>query len=170
MHKKYLIFFVFFIYFINILPLKSDDKVTFLNLDAVLNNTIIGKSIVKELNELNKTNSKNLEVEREKIKKKEQDLINKKNILSKDEFDTLLSKLKKEIDTFNKNKNIEIMKYEELKKKELDNFIRRITPLIENYTVTNSISLVVNQKNIFIGSKKYDITNDIINLVDNNLK
>ena len=170
MHKKYLIFFVFFIYFINILPLKSDDKVTFLNLDAVLNNTIIGKSIVKELNELNKTNSKNLEVEREKIKKKEQDLINKKNILSKDEFDTLLSKLKKEIDTFNKNKNIEIMKYEELKKKELDNFIRRITPLIENYTVTNSISLVVNQKNIFIGSKKYDITSDIINLVDNNLK
>ena len=62
------------------------------------------------------------------------------------------------------------MKYEELKKKELDNFIRRITPLIENYTVTNSISLVVNQKNIFIGSKKYDITSDIINLVDNNLK
>ena len=170
MHKKYLIFFVFFIYFINILPLKSDDKVTFLNLDAVLNNTIIGKSIVKELNALNKTNSKNLEAEREKIKKKEQDLINKKNILSKDEFDTSLSKLKKEIDTFNKNKNIEIMKYEELKKKELDNFIRRITPLIENYTVTNSISLVVNQKNIFIGSKKYDITSDIINLVDNNLK
>ena len=170
MHKKHLIFFIFFIYSTNILPLKSDDKVTFLNLDAVLNNTIIGKSIVKELNELNKTNLKNLEVEREKIKKKEQDLINKKNILSKDEFDSLLSKLKKEIDTFNKNKNIKIMKYEELKKKELDNFIQRITPLIQNYTVTNSISLVVNQKNIFIGSKKYDITSDIINLVDNSLK
>ena len=97
-------------------------------------------------------------------------IIEKTKVTSKDEFDTLLSKLKKEIDTFNKNKNIEIMKYEELKKKELDNFIRRITPLIENYTVTNSISLVVNQKNIFIGSKKYDITSDIINLVDNNLK
>jgi hypothetical protein len=28
----------------------------------------------------------------------------------------------------------------------------------------------VNQKNIFIGNKKYDITRDIIDLVDNNLK
>ena len=59
MMKKFF-FLIFFIYFINILPLKSDDKVTFLNLDAVLNNTVAGKTIVKQLNELKKTNTKKL--------------------------------------------------------------------------------------------------------------
>ena len=169
MSKK--IFFIsFLIYFFNILPLQSDDKVTFLNLDAVLNNSKIGKTIVQQLSELKENNSKNFNIEREKIKKKEEDLIAKQNILSKEEFNSKLSDLKKEIDIFNKEKNIKIIDYEKLKKKELDNFIKRITPLIENYTVDNSISLVVNQKNIFIGNKKYDITRDIIDLVDNNLK
>jgi len=169
MSKK--IFFIsFLIYFFNILPLQSDDKVTFLNLDAVLNNSKIGKTIVQQLSELKENNSKNFNIEREKIKKKEEDLIAKQNILSKEEFNSKLSDLKKEIDIFNKEKNIKIIDYEKLKKKELDKFIKRITPLIENYTVDNSISLVVNQKNIFIGNKKYDITRDIIDLVDNNLK
>ena len=169
MSKK--IFFIsFLIYFFNILPLQSDDKVTFLNLDAVLSNSKIGKTIVQQLNELNENNSKNFKIEREKIKKKEEDLIAKQNILSKEEFNSKLSDLKQEIDIFNKEKNIKIIDYEKLKKKELDNFIKRITPLIENYTIDNSISLVVNQKNIFIGNKKYDITRDIIDLVDNNLK
>tara|TARA_B100001057_G_C22349990_1_gene756636 strand:+ start:89 stop:598 length:510 start_codon:yes stop_codon:yes gene_type:complete len=169
MMKKFF-FLIFFIYFINILPLKSDDKVTFLNLDAVLNNTVAGKTIVKQLNELKKTNTKKLEIDREKIKKKEQDLINKKNILSQKEFNSELSTLQKEIDLFNKKKNTKISEYEDLKKEELNNFIKKITPIIENYTIKNSISLVVNQKNIFIGSKKYDITGDIINLVNNNLQ
>ena len=169
MFKKFF-FICFFIYFFNILPLQSDDKVTFLNLDAVLNNSKIGKTIVQQLSELNENNSKNYNIEREKIKKKEEDLIAKQNILSKEEFNSKLSDLKKEIDIFNKEKNIKIIDYEKLKKKELDNFIKRITPLIENYTIDNSISLVVNQKNIFIGNKKYDITRDIIDLVDNNLK
>lgn len=169
MSKKFF-FISFLIYFFNILPLQSDDKVTFLNLDAVLSNSKIGKTIVQQLNELNENNSKNFKIEREKIKKKEEDLIAKQNILSKEEFNSKLSDLKKEIDIFNKEKNIKIIDYEKLKKKELDNFIKRITPLIENYTIDNSISLVVNQKNIFIGNKKYDITRDIIDLVDNNLK
>ena len=169
MFKKFF-FISFLIYFFNILPLQSDDKVTFLNLDAVLNNSKIGKTIVQQLSELKENNSKNFNIEREKIKKKEEDLIAKQNILSKEEFNSKLSDLKKEIDIFNKEKNIKIIDYEKLKKKELDKFIKRITPLIENYTVDNSISLVVNQKNIFIGNKKYDITKDIIDLVDNNLK
>ena len=45
MSKKFF-FISFLIYFFNILPLQSDDKVTFLNLDAVLNNSKIEKTIV----------------------------------------------------------------------------------------------------------------------------
>ena len=97
-------------------------------------------------------------------------MINKKNILSEEEFEKSIISLKKEIEVFNQDNNSNMLKYENLKKKELDKFINEITPLIENYIIENSISLVINQKNIFIGNNKYDITDNIINIVDKNLK
>ena len=54
------------------------------------------------------------------------------------------------------------------KKIELDEFMKFIQPIIENYVKEKSITIVLNKKNIFIASKEYDITDDIINIVDKN--
>ena len=169
MIKKYFNFIIILITFLNFSQLFASEKVTFLDLDAVLNNSQKGKVIVKKLNDLKNLNSNYFETKSKEIKKKEQELINKKNILSEEEFEKNFVVLKKEIEEFNKENKDNLLKYEKLKKKELDNFINKITPLIEDYTVKNSISLVLNQKNIFIGSNEYDITDDIINIVDKNL-
>ena len=48
--------------------------------------------------------------------------------------------------------------------------MKKIEPLIQDYVNKNSISIVLNQKNLFIGNRKYDITLDIINIIDKNLK
>tara|TARA_B100001057_G_scaffold273069_1_gene273393 strand:+ start:4114 stop:4626 length:513 start_codon:yes stop_codon:yes gene_type:complete len=170
MERKYFKFLIFFFVILIITPLNSEEKVTYLNLDAVLNKTIIGMKIVKKLNDLKNVNLKQINTKKKNIKNKEQDLVKKKNILSKEEFETNLLALQKEIGIFNSEKNEKQIEYENIKKQELNNFTKMITPLIESYIIKNSISLVVNQNNIFIGNKKYDITNDIINLIDNNLK
>ena len=169
MIKKYFKFFFILITLLNFSQLFASEKVTFLDLDAVLNNSQNGKVIVKKLNDLKNLNSNYFETKSKEIKKKEQELINKKNILSEEEFEKNFVVLKKVFVEFNKENKDNLLKYEKLKKKELDNFINKITPLIEDYTVKNSISLVLNQKNIFIGSNEYDITDDIINIVDKNL-
>ena len=169
MIQKYFKFFIILITLLNFSQLFASEKVTFLDLDAVLNNSQKGKVIVKKLNDLKNLNSNYFETKSKEIKKKEQELINKKNILSEEEFEKNFVVLKKEIEEFNKENKDNLLKYEKLKKKELDDFINKITPLIEDYTVKNSISLVLNQKNIFIGSNEYDITDDIINIVDKNL-
>ena len=169
MIQKYFKFFIILITLLNFSQLFASEKVTFLDLDAVLNNSQKGKVIVKKLNDLKNLNSNYFETKSKEIKKKEQELINKKNILSEEEFEKNFVVLKKEIEEFNKENKDNLLKYEKLKKKELDNFINKITPLIEDYTIKNSISLVLNQKNIFIGSNKYDITDDIIRIVDKNL-
>ena len=54
------------------------------------------------------------------------------------------------------------------KKIELDEFMKFIQPIIENNVKEKSITIVLNKKNIFIASKEYDITDDIINIVDKN--
>ena len=52
----------------------------------------------------------------------------------------------------------------------LDNYLKKITPIIQDYIIKNSISIVLNQKDIFIGNKKNDITLDIVKLVDQKIK
>ena len=44
--------------------------------------------------------------------------------------------------------------------------MKDINPLIQEYMKDNSIDLVLEKNNIFIGNKNKEITNDIINLID----
>ena len=80
MIKKYIRFFFVLLLFLNSSQLIASETVTFLDLDAVLNNTQKGKSIVNKLNDLKNLNSSNFKNKSQEIKKKEQELINKKNI------------------------------------------------------------------------------------------
>ena len=58
-----------------------------------------------------------------------------------------------------------------LKKKrevKLEKFLKDINPLIQEYMKNNSIDLVLEKNNIFIGNKNKDITNDIIKIINKN--
>ena len=46
----------------------------------------------------------------------------------------------------------------------------RINPLIEKYMNDNSISILIDKKNIFIADKNFDITKNLIDLIDNNFQ
>ena len=45
-----------------------------------------------------------------------------------------------------------------------------INPIIEKYMADNSIYMLIDKKNVFIASKDYDITNKLIELIDNQIK
>ena len=168
------IFFKFFLILIFIFISHSqsiaDQKINFLNLEKILNNSNSGKIIVKNLEALKNINANNFKKKSEEIRIKEDNLLKQKNILSKEEFEKKIINLRQEVDQFNKNRNKTIKEYEIRKKNELDEFLKKITPLIEKYIAENSIGLVLNQKNVFIADKKYDITDKIIAIVDENLK
>ena len=72
--------------------------------------------------------------------------------------------------TFNKEREQTFLKFEEEKKKKLNNFLSKITPLIETFVKENSINIVLNEKNLFIASKNFDITNQIVEIVNKNIK
>ncbi len=44
-----------------------------------------------------------------------------------------------------------------------------INPIISDYVEKNSINLVIDKNNILIGKKSYDITQDILELVNKKL-
>ena len=59
-----------------------------------------------------------------------------------------------------------------IKKKieEFNNFFKKITPIIQNYVSEKNIDIVLDRKNIFVASKKKDITKEIIKLIDSKIK
>ena len=56
------------------------------------------------------------------------------------------------------------------KRSEFDEFFKKITPIIENYVSEKKIDIVLDKKNIFIASKKKNITQEIIKIIDTKIK
>ena len=52
----------------------------------------------------------------------------------------------------------------------LKNFFNQITPIIQNYMDENSINILLDRKNVFIGKTDSDITNSIIEKINKELK
>ena len=48
--------------------------------------------------------------------------------------------------------------------------IKKLTPILEDYSKKNSIRIIVQKKNIVMGKKEDDITKDILELVNQKVK
>lgn len=144
----------------------GNEKVAFADIDYVIKNSSIGKIFLKKMDELNQKNIDILK-EREKLLKDiENELKKKQNLISKDEFNKEVNLLKNKINDFKIEKNSMVRNYNILKDKELDLLFKKINPIIQNYMNKNSIEILLDRKDVFIGSINSDITNKLINEID----
>ena len=103
-------------------------------------------------------------------KNKENKILAKKNLVSKEEITKELELLQVEFKKYTNNK---IKEVEELKVKRntnIVNLLNQINPIIEKYMTENSIYMLIDKKNVFIANKNYDITKNLIELIDNQIK
>ena len=170
MFKTLKLFFLILCIFINTNLSSAEQKIVYLNLDYIFQNSVPGKLILEGLDNKRKKNIEKFKLQENEFRQKEQDIINKKNILSKEEFETKVDKFKGEMKIYNEERKKIFLQFEENKKKELNEFLGKITPLIEDYVKKNSINIVLNEKNLFIASKKFDITNEIIEIINKTVK
>ena len=62
-----------------------------------------------------------------------------------------------------------VKKLNDFKKDELKNFFDKVNPIIQNYLDQNSIDMLLNSKNIFMGNKNSDLTKQIIDEINKKL-
>ena len=151
-------------------PSIAIDKIVYLDFNYILSNSEKGKSIFKKFEEKNKNNIFELEKKENILKSKEKDLEVKKNILSEKELNKQIEDLKVQIIQFKKDKEKLVQEFNIYKKKELSSLMKQINPIIAEYVKEKSIDLVLDKKNILIGKTSYDITQNIIELVNTKLK
>ena len=97
---------------------------------------------------------------------KEKNIIKKKNIVDKSEFEKQVNILKEEIDKYRKQKKSFNKEIEKKKMKYTKIVLNTLNPIISNYVEENSISILFPKKNIIIAKKNLDITEPIMNLLN----
>ena len=81
-----------------------------------------------------------------------------------------LNGFRKEVAKFRQDRQRVINEFNQKKKNEFNKFFKKITPIIENYVSEKNIDIVLDKKNIFVGSKKKNITQEIIKIIDTKIK
>ena len=76
------------------------------------------------------------------IKNNENELNNKKNILSDSDFENELEILKNKISEYREIKNEITLNFENQKNEKLNNFFSKVNPIIQEYMNKNSINIL----------------------------
>jgi len=162
--------FILIIFFTTISLSQSNEKIVYLDLDNIVNNTNAGKFIINELKKSKEAALSKFEKKEKELKKIENDINKQKNILSEDELKKKITNFRKEISFFQNDKQKVINNFNQKKIVEFNKFFKKITPLIENYAKEKNIDIVLDKKNIFLASKKKDITQEIIKIINSKIK
>ena len=161
---------IIFVYILNIFFLSNtfavNSKIAFIDFNTIFENSDKGKKLLDELNSLNQKNIEDLKSKEASLKKKEEELIKKKNLISNEAFNKELNELKNKINKFREDKNSMVKNFNDKKNKNINAFIKSIDPIIKDYMKTESIEMLIERKNIVIGDKKLDITQDIIKKIN----
>ena len=132
--------------------------------------SIAGKSIITQLKKKRETSISQFKKKEKDIYEKEKKLISQKNILSKEEFENKIKELRKDISDYQKNRGKILNDIAKKRVKASTNLIKKLTPILEEYSKQKSISLIVQKKHIVMGKKEDDITKDILDLVNQRIK
>ena len=148
----------------------AESKVAFIDMQYIMDNSLAGKSLKKQLENLHKKNLDSFKKEEDILKKKEQDVLSKKNILSKEEFQEEISGLREKVKKYQNERNEKINSLTKKRLSSMEVIIKNLSPILAEYSKANNISIIMDKKNIIVGKTELDITKKILVLLDEKIK
>jgi outer membrane protein len=149
---------------------NAEQKVVFLDMERVISTSNSGLSVINQLKDLSDKNLVLLSKQEKNFKEKETKLISQKNIISESEFANKAEKLKKEMNELNKSRNKIITDFNKIKIENTNELLKMINPILIKFSNDNSISLILQKKELIIGNSEFDITDEILKIVNNEVK
>ena len=164
------LFFITILLLFSFNNLKAQEKVAYLDIDFILSNTLVGKSLLNSLKKEEELKINKFKNSDEEFKNEEKKILAKKKLISNDEFNKEIKILQIKFQEYRNNKVKEIDALKKKRNNNIVNLLNLINPIIEKYMAENSIYMLIDKKNVFIASKNFDITNKLIELIDNQIK
>ena len=166
--------FKFFIIFTICFNLKNfiyaSEKIAFIDINYIINNSSKGKKILSNLEKVDEKNRNELDLLQKKIKEENEEIKKIKNIVSKEELNKKIENHKKNIENFNKKRSALSKSLMDLKKKQTFEIVKQIGPIVEKYMKEKSIDVVLKNETLYISKSNYDITKEILEIVNKEIK
>ena len=148
----------------------ANEKIAFIDLNFIMNNSVAGTSMNAFINNLSEEKNNDFKVIENEIKKDENELISKKNIIEESIYNEKVNEIRIRINdyklerkNFNKKLNEKKLKFNNL-------LLEKLNPIISTYVEKNSITMVLPKKMIIIGKKDLDITKQILEALDKSVQ
>ena len=164
-NKKFIIFIIFFVFSTNL----SAINIATINITYILEKSTSYNNFLDELSIKKLELQNSLDLKEKNLTKLKQEIDNSKLIVNEDELNLMISNyndqlkvLDQEVKKINLffSKNIEINK---------NVVIKQIISYIEDISIKSNIDIILTEDQYFMSSKKIDISNQIISLLNDNV-
>ncbi len=165
--KKLAFFFLFLLYNFNA---QANNNTVYLDIQFIIDKSDIGLFYKDKIKIIENEGKIQLSDKQKSIENKKTAINNQKNILKKEEIDKKiieLNKLAAEYQISVQKLNNQIVSE---KKKYSKKILEILNPLLTEYVKSKNIKLVLEKKNVLVGIKNLDITNDILKILNTETK
>ena len=141
---------------------SAEQKVAYLDMTFILNNSKAGKGAQDFLQKSFKENQKIFFDAENSLKKEENDLLAQKTILTKEEYQKKTDNLRKKVIDYQSQRRTSLEKITTQRAEARQKLLEKLDPILKTYIKENDISLIIDKKNVLMGNTNLDITNIIV--------
>jgi len=149
---------------------KADEKIVFIDLNFVFKESLFGIDFNDKFNSKSSEIKLKIDNFQNTINIEKNNLLNKKNLLSEDEYQNKLIDLENKIKEYNASIKSDENNLSQFQVKAKNEFLKELLPILENYSNINSISIIMKKESLLIAKDTLNISNDIIDLFNEKIK
>ena len=146
------------------------EEIYFVNMQTILNQSKAGSSAQEKLKKDFSSQNKKFKDESNSLKKEESELIKQKTSLSPEEYKKKVSALRKKNIDFQQRRRKASNDFVTKKNRARNELLKALNPILQKYMSENNVMMIINEKNVILANSKRDLTKNIIDLLDKELK
>ena len=157
---------ILFFLFLLIGNSNASENIRFININYIVNNSDVGKTLNKIIDNKSKKITAELNDLGKKIENKKTKIISQKNILKKEEYADLVKTYDDEVKKYNnikKKKNEDFNKFRINSQKKI---IEVLNPIITAFLKKESVQILLQKEQIIFGDNELDITEEILKILN----
>lgn len=168
--KKYLKYLI--ILLITLSPLNSINAESpyFVDFKYILNESAAGKKAQDFLKSKLNNGLKNLKEKEKKIQDEEKKIIQQKKLISSEDYKKKVDDLRKKVSSLQKERNDLLENISRQRTKARNELLKNLNPILSGYMKENQIRVILDKKSILLADENLDITEEIISILNKNLK
>ena len=147
----------------------AEDKVVYIDMNKILTDSKVGIFVEKELTKSHEAKLDNFNKTEEKLKKEEIDLISKRNVMAREEFDKNVKILNEKAQEYQAQRRQWFDDISQKRNKARTEVLKSLDPIMSDYFEKNNISIILYKRNIAIGTSELDVTDKIIDELNKKL-